>query len=106
MQLWHAGRAIHSSLLGGKLPVSSSPVKMESPVRGKYLEAIGRRESDVPRELCPNEIAKIVEHFVTAAENAVLRAGFDGVEVHGVSTYAYIYVPFGQNSLMGFPVHV
>jgi len=86
MQLWHAGRTLHSSLLDGALPVSSSPIKINEPVRGKYAAAQGLSEPEVPRELDENEIKAIVEQFATAAKNAVLGAGFDGVEVLGVSS--------------------
>jgi NADPH2 dehydrogenase len=33
------------------------------------------------------EIAEYVQLFVTAAQNAVERAGFDGVEVHGANGF-------------------
>jgi len=85
MQLWHSGRTIHSSLLDGRQPVSSSAVRMTDPVRGKYLDALGRREAEVPRELSEAEVKIIVEQFINAAQNAVCKAGFDGVEIHGVN---------------------
>jgi NADPH2 dehydrogenase len=33
------------------------------------------------------EIAEYVRRFASAAENAVLRAGFDGVEIHAANGY-------------------
>ena len=37
----------------------------------------------VPRELTIPEIEEYAKLFAQAAENAVVKAGFDGVEVHG-----------------------
>jgi 2,4-dienoyl-CoA reductase-like NADH-dependent reductase (Old Yellow Enzyme family) len=36
----------------------------------------------VPRELSKDEIKRYVDTYVQAAKNAVLKAGFDGVEIH------------------------
>jgi NADPH2 dehydrogenase len=40
----------------------------------------------VPRALTKDEIKEYIAAYVTAARNAV-RAGFDGVEVHGANVY-------------------
>lgn len=41
----------------------------------------------VPRELTVAEIKEYVQAFATAADNAVHKAGFDGVEVHCANGY-------------------
>lgn len=41
----------------------------------------------VPRALTVEEIGEYVQWYATAAENAVLRAGFDGVEIHAANGY-------------------
>jgi len=43
-------------------------------------------DSEVPRELNLEEISEVVEQFRQAAVNAI-RAGFDGVEIHGGNGY-------------------
>jgi NADPH2 dehydrogenase len=40
-----------------------------------------------PRPLTKTEIAEYVQLYATAARNAVERAGFDGVEIHGANGY-------------------
>jgi NADPH2 dehydrogenase len=40
-----------------------------------------------PRPLTKPEIAEYVQLFATAARNAVERAGFDGVEIHGANGF-------------------
>ena len=42
---------------------------------------------DIPRPLAIPEIKQYVEWYATAARNAVERAGFDGVEIHGANGY-------------------
>lgn len=84
MQLWQLGRAsIPENLAqpdspanpGGPYPyVSSSDVRMS-----------GRDVS--PRPLTHEEILEYIELFGQAAHNAVHRAGFDGVEIHGAHGY-------------------
>ena len=76
-QMWHTGRASPSGLLGGKQPLSASNI----PISGKALD--GTEFSDVPpRAMTPEEIAGVVADFGKAAESAI-KAGFDGVEIHG-----------------------
>jgi hypothetical protein len=42
---------------------------------------------ETPRALTVEEIKEYVKLYATAAENAVLKAGFDGVEIHAASGY-------------------
>src|SRR5690606_25893341 len=46
----------------------------------------GFAEVDEPRALTLDEINGVVEDFGKAAANAI-RAGFDGVEIHGANGY-------------------
>lgn len=82
-QLWHCGRASHSSFHGGALPVAASAVRPD-------LEAIhtpeGKQDTETPRALLASEIPKIVSDFATAAASA-RACGFDGVEIHGANGY-------------------
>jgi N-ethylmaleimide reductase len=83
LQLWHGGRACHSDLNGGVLPVAPSPIAITN---DKAHTQNGSVPYDVPRELRDDEIPGIITLFKQAAENAKL-AGFDGVEVHGANGY-------------------
>jgi N-ethylmaleimide reductase len=86
LQLWHVGRVSHSSFQpGGVLPVSASAVAI-SP-EWKTGTADGKLvDYETPRALETGEIPGIVDAFRQAAKNA-LKAGFDGVEVHGANGY-------------------
>lgn len=79
-QLWALGRvadpiALRAQPGGEKFDlVSSSPVALD--------------ETDLtPRMLTEDEIRQYIKDYVSAAKNAVQRAGFDGVEIHGANGY-------------------
>jgi N-ethylmaleimide reductase len=83
LQIWHCGRVSHPDLQpGGEPPVAPSALAAE----GEIFTPSGRKPFPVPRALATGEVAPIVEAFGTAAANA-LRAGFDGVELHGAFGY-------------------
>jgi len=86
LQLWHVGRVSHSSFQpGGVLPVAPSAVPISAPL--KTMTADGKPAPyETPRALETSEIAGVVDSFRQAARNA-LRAGFDGVEIHGANGY-------------------
>src|ERR1700688_1851029 len=86
LQLWHVGRVSHSSLQpGGALPVSASAVPISADL--KTMTADGKPASyETPRALETSEISGVVDSFRQAAGNA-LKAGFDGVEIHGANGY-------------------
>jgi N-ethylmaleimide reductase len=86
LQLWHVGRVSHSSFQpGGVLPVSASAVPISPDL--KTMTADGKVAAyETPRALETGEIAGIVDAFRQAAGNA-LKAGFDGVEIHGANGY-------------------
>jgi N-ethylmaleimide reductase len=83
LQLWHCGRAAHSSFLGGELPVAPSPIKIEG--EGVHTPD-GKQPHEVPRELRTEEIPGIVNDYRSAAQRAK-TAGFDGVEIHSANGY-------------------
>lgn len=83
LQLWHCGRASHSSFHNGELPVAPSPVKLN----GDYIHTPeGKLPYETPRGLELSEIPGIVEDYLRAAERGK-DAGFDGVEIHAANGY-------------------
>lgn len=74
VQLYHGGRMTHSSILKGKQPVAPSAVKALRP------------DAEMPRELDEEGILQIIKDFKLATVRAI-KAGFDGVEIHGANTY-------------------
>jgi N-ethylmaleimide reductase len=83
LQIWHGGRACHSLLNGGNQPVAPSPLAISG---DEIHTPEGKQPYEVPRELSDAEIPAIVAAFQQAADRAV-RAGFDGVEIHGANGY-------------------
>ncbi|EMD36593.1 hypothetical protein CERSUDRAFT_115632 [Gelatoporia subvermispora B] len=78
LQIWASGRATYLDALEAEDPslpyISASDVKLSTrPV--------------APRPLTISEIQDYIRTFADAAKNAVERAGFDGVEVHGANGY-------------------
>ena len=83
LQLWHTGRASHSSFYHGQLPVAPSALK----INGDEIQTpIGKQPYETPRALETEEIPGIVEDYRKAAEHAKV-AGFDGIELHGANGY-------------------
>mmetsp|Transcript_3260 Transcript_3260/g.6800 ORF Transcript_3260/g.6800 Transcript_3260/m.6800 type:complete len:370 (-) Transcript_3260:150-1259(-) len=81
-QLWHQGR-VTSSCFHGLQPVSASAIA----ATGQATDYDGSKHPfEVPRALETNEIAGVVEEYLTAARNAK-EAGFDGVEIHAANGY-------------------
>jgi N-ethylmaleimide reductase len=81
-QLWHMGRLVHSSFLGGAAPVSASATT--APYKAHTYE--GRQPYDEARPLGLDEIPRVIADYVRAASNAI-AAGFDGVQIHGANGY-------------------
>ena len=86
LQLWHVGRVSHSSFQpGGVLPVAPSAVPI--PAEFKTGTADGKVVPyETPRALETSEISGVVDAYRQGAINA-LKAGFDGVEIHGANGY-------------------
>lgn len=83
LQLWHMGRASHSSFHGGSLPVAPSPI----PINGDGIPtSTGKQPYETPRPLDTAEIPRVVDDYRAAAVRAK-EAGFDGVEIHAANGY-------------------
>ncbi len=82
MQMMHAGRISHESLLDGQLPVAPSAVT----ANGLAWTMKGQLPHPTPRELTKADIVQTIEDFVASAKFAI-EAGFDGVELHNASGY-------------------
>ena len=80
-QLWHMGRQVHSSVIGGQ-PVSSSATKTE----GQAHTFEGKQDFEVARPLELNESPRLLNDYELATKNA-LAAGFDGVQIHAANGY-------------------
>ena len=82
-QLWHTGRASHSSFRGGQRPVAPSAIAIKD---GEAHTPEGKRPYETPRALETDEVAEITRMYGRAAE-AAMKAGFDGVELHAANGY-------------------
>ncbi|EXB38932.1 12-oxophytodienoate reductase 3 [Morus notabilis] len=85
-QLWHVGRASHQVYQpGGGSPISSTNKPISQ--RWRVLLPDGSYGPyPKPRALETYEIPGVVEDYRRAAINAI-RAGFDGIEIHGAHGY-------------------
>ncbi len=81
VQMWHMGRQVHSSVIGGQ-PVSSSATA----TAGQAHTYEGKQDFEVARPLELDEIPRLLADYELATKNA-LRAGFDGVQIHGANGY-------------------
>jgi len=81
-QLWHVGRVSHTYFQDGDAPVSSSAKN----AGGQVFTPNGFEPTSTPRALDTQEVEAVVEDFRQAAANAI-KAGFDGVQVHGANGY-------------------
>lgn len=81
LQLWHVGRVSHPYFLNGELPISASETIMTAPVRRANNLTHGKS-----REAMGDEIKTLINDYANAAKNA-MKAGFDGVEIHGANGY-------------------
>jgi len=84
LQLWHCGRASHSSFHPKSgLSVSASAIAINE----EYIHTpTGKQAHEVPRALELDEIKRIVNDYAQAAKRAI-ETGFDGVEIHGANGY-------------------
>jgi NADPH2 dehydrogenase len=85
LQIWALGRTASPEQLKKEDPsfeyVSAGSVPLPA------APAEDTPQPSRPRPLTKAEIAEYVELYAIAARNAVERAGFDGVEVHGANGF-------------------
>jgi N-ethylmaleimide reductase len=81
-QLWHMGRVVHPSFLGGEQPVSASATT--APYKAHTYE--GRQLYAEARPLQLDEIKGLLDDYARAAGYAI-AAGFDGVQLHAANGY-------------------
>jgi NADPH2 dehydrogenase len=74
LQLWALGRAASGDNLKKEDPSFDVASASDIPITGSKF---------IPRPLTTEEIKEYVQLYAKAASNAVHRAGFDGVEIHG-----------------------
>ena len=83
MQIFHTGRiALPDFLPGNTQPVAPSAVR----ANGSNYTDDGMKDFVTPREITKDEITQTISDFGKAAAN-VIKAGFDGVELHSASGY-------------------
>lgn len=84
LQLWHTGRASHSSFQpNNDLPIAPSAIAISDT---EAHTPDGKKPYETPRALATEEISEVVEEYRQAAANAK-EAGFDGVEIHAANGY-------------------
>lgn len=88
-QLWHVGRVSHTTNQpGGIAPVSTSNIQAANSHAWGYNE--NGQEAfvtcSVPVALTTEGVKGVIQDFANAAANAI-KAGFDGVELHGANGY-------------------
>jgi N-ethylmaleimide reductase len=84
LQLMHTGRIAHiANLPEGYQVVGISDIRAAGEI---FTDKEGMQEHSIPAKLDAAGIENLISDFVKAAENAI-RAGFDGVELHGANGY-------------------
>ena len=84
VQLMHTGRISHrANMEEDAVIVAPSAVKAAGQM---WTDALGLQDFPIPAEMATEEIEHTKREFVSAATNA-MKAGFDGVEVHGANGY-------------------
>jgi 2,4-dienoyl-CoA reductase-like NADH-dependent reductase (Old Yellow Enzyme family) len=82
VQLMHAGALSQGNRFKDET-IAPSAIKPMGEQLGFYG---GQGEFATPREMTEEDIAEVINGFVTSAKNAK-EAGFDGVEIHGANGY-------------------
>jgi N-ethylmaleimide reductase len=84
LQLMHTGRIAHAANLPeGYHPVGLSDLRAAGEI---FTDKEGMQQHSAPVPLDAEGITRLIADFVKAAENA-MKAGFDGVELHGANGY-------------------
>jgi N-ethylmaleimide reductase len=83
-QLMHVGRIGHSAnMVEGATLLAPSAISANADI---WTDTQGMQKTELPKEMTIDEINETINEFVTASQNAI-KAGFDGVELHGANGY-------------------
>jgi N-ethylmaleimide reductase len=83
-QLMHTGRTSHpNNMEKGTEIVAPSAVRLSGEM---WTDQNGMQAYPVPKEMRLEDIKQAQEEYVNAGKNAI-KAGFDGVEIHGANGY-------------------
>jgi N-ethylmaleimide reductase len=84
LQIMHTGRIGHlDNLSEGAIIVGASNIKAAGQI---FTDTAMMQDHSEPVALTTEGVKQVIEGFVMAAENAI-KAGFDGVELHGANGY-------------------
>jgi len=84
VQLMHTGRiSHHANMPEDAIIIAPSAVQ---PTGQMWTDTLGLQDYPVPRAMSIEEIKHTKQEYVSAASNAI-KAGFDGVELHGANGY-------------------
>ncbi|HXB13433.1 MAG TPA: alkene reductase [Bacteroidia bacterium] len=84
VQLMHTGRISHPlNLPEGALVLAPSAIKADKQM---FTDQKGLQDFPIPKEMSAEEILLAIAEYTDAAHNAI-KAGFDGVELHGANGY-------------------
>ncbi|RAK00132.1 N-ethylmaleimide reductase [Larkinella arboricola] len=84
VQLMHTGRIGHQdNLPDGATLVGASAIKATGQI---FTDTAGLQDYSQPQALTTSGVAGVIHSHVVAAQNA-LKAGFDGIELHGANGY-------------------
>ena len=84
LQIMHTGRISHAANMPANA-VILAPSAIQ-PAGQMWTDALGLQDYPVPTAMSIKDIGQTKHEFVTAAENAI-KAGFDGIELHGANGY-------------------
>lgn len=84
LQLMHTGRVGHPlNMPEGARHIAPSAIKLEGQM---YTDQEGPQDYPTPRAMTGEEIEEAIHEYRQSAINAI-KAGFDGVEIHGANGY-------------------
>jgi N-ethylmaleimide reductase len=84
VQLMHTGRiSHHANMPEDAIIIAPSAVK---PTGQMWTDALGLQDYPVPTAMDIEEIKHTKQEYIAAATNAI-KAGFDGIELHGANGY-------------------
>jgi NADPH2 dehydrogenase len=87
LQIWALGRVASVEKLKKEDPSFDYVSAGDVPLPRTPEQEENGEDTPRPRPLSKAEIAEYVQLFATAARDAVERAGFDGVEIHGANGF-------------------